>query len=259
MYILLSPAKSLNYSDEVSLTQHSQIIFKKEVNELINFLKNFSHQDLQNLMSISENLAQLNFERIKNFAKNFDLKNSKQSILVFDGDVYQAIEVDKYSLADFDFAQNNIRILSGLYGILRPFDLMQPYRLEMGTDFKKFTGKDFSFKNLYQFWQDKISDFIETETKEKKVDHILNLASEEYFKAVNEKKISAKIINIIFKENKNNQLKIIGINAKRARGLMTNFIVKNKIQNLAEIKKFNLENYQFSEKLSNANNLIFVR
>lgn len=256
MFILLSPAKSLDYNSSILLKNFTLPPFEKETQKLIADLKKFSVADLEKLMGISKKLAELNAQRFKNFAPKFDLKNSKQALLVFDGDVYQGIEKEKYSAADFDFAQKNLRILSGLYGLLRPLDLMQPYRLEMGTDFKKFK---FLTKNLYQFWGDKISEHLDEESKNAGAKHVINLASEEYFAAINPKKISAKIINVIFKENKNGVYKIVGINAKKARGLMTNFIIREKISKPEELKKFKLENYRFEKSLSNESNFTFFR
>lgn len=256
MFILLSPAKSLDYDSAILYKNFTLPIFAKDTQKLSNALKNFSIGDLEKLMGISKKLAELNFQRFQDFSPKFDLKNSKQALLVFDGDVYQGIDKENYSSKDFDFAQKNLRILSGLYGLLKPLDLMQPYRLEMGTDFKK---TKFIAKNLYQFWGDKISTQLDLECQEADAKHIINLASEEYFSAINPQKISAQIINIIFKENKNGVYKIIGINAKKARGLMTDFIIKNKISDPQKLKKFDLENYRFEKSLSDTTNFVFVR
>lgn len=194
-------------------------------------------------MGISTKLAEINHKRFSNFSDKFNFENSKQALLVFNGDVYKPIEIEKFTKEDFDFAQKHLRILSGFYGVLRPLDLIQPYRLEMGT------------KNIYQFWGDKISQFLNNEDAK----HIINLASEEYFSAVNPKIISAKIINIIFKEKKNGTYRIVGINAKKARGLMTNFIIKNKISNPISLKEFAVEGYHFVKELSDENNFVFTR
>ncbi len=256
MFILLSPAKSLDYDSTISHKNFTIPNFEKETQKLSKVLKNFSSSDLEKLMEISKKLADLNFDRFQNFATKFDLENSKQALLVFDGDVYQEIDKENYSAKDWDFAQKNLRILSGFYGLLKPLDLMQPYRLEMGTDFKKSKT---DFKNLYEFWGDKISAKLDEETKEAGAEHIINLASEEYFGAINPKKISAKIVNVIFKENKNGVYKIIGINAKKARGLMTDFIIKNKISDPQKLKDFKIENYRFEKSLSDETNFVFVR
>ncbi|MBU6338558.1 MAG: peroxide stress protein YaaA [Rickettsiales bacterium] len=260
MLILISPAKSLDYETFVKCAESTLPHFAKETQELVLGLKKLKSADLEKMMGISKKLAELNFERFQKFSPKFDLKNSKQALLVFNGDVYEPIKKDKFKKADFDFAQKHLRILSGLYGILKPLDLMQAYRLEMATDFRKTSlEKNLKIKNLYQFWGDKISDFINSEVKENHEKYIINLASEEYFSAINPKKISAKIINIIFKEKKAGVYKIIGINAKRARGLMVNFIIENKIDDVEKLKKFNLENYIFEKSMSDEFNFTFVR
>ncbi len=256
MFILLSPAKSLDYESRFSHQNFTIPHFEKETQKLSKILKKFSENDLEKLMGISKKLAELNFSRFQNFTEKFDLKNSKQALLVFDGDVYKSIEKEKFLAKDFDFAQKNLRILSGFYGLLRPLDLIQPYRLEMGTDFKQTSAE---IKNLYEFWGDKISQHLNSESENAGAKHVINLASEEYFLAINQKKISAKIINVIFKENKNGVYKIVGINAKKARGLMTNFIVKNKISDPQELKKFSLEKYRFEKTMSDESNFTFIR
>jgi cytoplasmic iron level regulating protein YaaA (DUF328/UPF0246 family) len=248
MIILISPAKSLDFETKFNCKLSSKPQFEKEAEKLSNDLEKFSISDLEKLMNISPKLAELNFLRWKNFKKN----EARQALLAFDGDVYSGIEKEKYGKDDFEFAQNHLRILSGLYGILKPMDLIKPYRLEMGTEFKKFK---FPMKNLYEFWSEKVSEELEKSNSES----LINLASEEYFGAVDKKKISKPIINIAFKENKNGALKIVGINAKKARGLMTNFAIKNRITNPEKLKKFAEENYKFSEKLSDKNNWVFVR
>lgn len=247
MLILLSPAKSLDFDTSFACKNYTLPCFTKEIETLSSELKKLSVSDLEKLMGISKKLAELNFERFQNFEKKFDLKNSRQALLAFDGDVYAGIEKEKFSEKDFDFAQNHIRILSGLYGILKPLDLIQPYRLEMGTKLKNFT--------LYNFWGDKISQELEKSAEK----NIINLASEEYFSSVNPKKISHNIINIIFKEKKSGVLKIVGINAKKARGLMTNFVIKNKIIDPEKLKNFSEENYRFEKNLSDEKNWVFAR
>jgi cytoplasmic iron level regulating protein YaaA (DUF328/UPF0246 family) len=256
MIILLSPAKSLDFETKFSCKNYTIPHFAKETEKLAIALKKFSLADLEKLMGISKKLAELNFARFQNFEKKFDLENSRQALLAFDGDVYTPIEKNNFNEKDFAFAQNHIRILSGLYGLLRPLDLIQPYRLEMGTDFKKFK---FLTKNLYEFWGDKISENLDEVAIAESAKHIINLASEEYFSAINPKKVSTKIINCIFKEKKGNQLRIVGINAKKARGLMTNFVIKNKILDAKNLKDFSEEKYSFAPKLSNESNFIFTR
>jgi cytoplasmic iron level regulating protein YaaA (DUF328/UPF0246 family) len=252
MLTLISPAKTLDFESEFSVKNHTQPAFLKETEKLINILKKASIADLEKVFSVSKKLAELNFNRFQNFSKKFDSSNSRPALIAFDGDVYDGFDKKNFTQKDFDFAQDHLRILSGLYGLLRPLDLMQPYRLEMGTDFKKF---DSSIKNLYGFWSDKIAQELNSVDSK----YIINLASEEYFSAVDPKKIKAKIINVAFKERKNGKLKIVGINAKKARGLMANFIIKNRIDDLKELKKFCEATYKLEITLSNQDNLVFTR
>ena len=254
MLILLSPSKSLNLETKIVSKTHSIPIFLKDSQILINELQKFSALDLAKLMKISDRLAELNFERYATFKTPFTMQNSKPAIFIFDGDVYDGIDVENYSEKDLNFAQNHLRILSGLYGILKPLDLIQPYRLEMGINLKNPPAK-----NLYQFWQEKITNFLNEELEKSSEKIILNLASEEYFSAVNSDKIKGQIINIIFKEKKGDDYKIIGIFAKKARGLMADYIIKNKIQKAEQVKKFNCSNYKFKKEFSDKNNWCFCR
>ena len=248
MIILLSPAKSLDFESDFALQDSTIPAFSKQADYLVKNLQKFDSQTLGEIMNISKNLTELNFLRFKNFEKN----KERQALLAYDGDVYDGIDKKNYRQAEFDYAQQHLRIISGLYGILRPLDLIKPYRLEMACDFKNF---DFVIKNLYQFWGDKITQYlVDLEPKT-----IVNLASQEYFGSIDLKKINMKIIDISFKENKNGILKNIGINAKKARGLMANFAIINKIKNPLQLKNFDSENYCFNTKLSNENNWVFSR
>ncbi|KAA0445321.1 MAG: peroxide stress protein YaaA [Candidatus Thioglobus sp.] len=249
MLAVISPSKTQDFSPSTN-SDFSQLRQIKASEKLIKILKNQSKNDIAKLMSVSEKLAQLNFERFQNFKTPLTMENSKQAILAFKGDVYNGINVSSFSAADLDFAQDSLRMLSGLYGVVRPLDLIAPYRLEMGTKLATEKGK-----NLYEFWGNEISKILnkdETET-------IINLASNEYFKGIDRKSLHAKIINIAFKENKNGQYKIIGIYAKRARGLMVNYMVKNRIKNPKELKQFSTENYQFNPELSDKSTWVFTR
>lgn len=248
MIILLSPAKSLDYDTDFKIKTHSQPEFIKEAEALVKELKKFDSKSLEKLMDISPNLAQLNFSRFQDFAKN----RQRQALLAYDGDVYSKISKDKFTEKNFHYAQDHIRIISGLYGILRPLDLIKPYRLEMATDFSKVT---FFKKNLYEFWGEKINDYLAKD----KSKNLVNLASQEYFAVIDFKKIPQKIYNIIFKEKKNGVFKIVGINAKKARGLMANYAIINDIDNPHDLKKFNEENYQFNQQLSDQYNWVFSR
>ncbi len=255
MILLLSPAKSLDFNSELNYQESSNCFFEKKAYNLAQILKKLSISDLKNLFSISDNLAKLNHQRYQDFSLKYSKENSRPAILAFNGDVYSNIDSHEFNKDDFAFIQKHVMILSGLYGLLRPLDLIQPYRLEMGTNLsqsKYFNDKN--IKNLYDFWRDDIASTLNKINK-----NIVNLASNEYFSAVDSGLIKKNIINIIFKENKNGILKIIGINSKKARGMMTNFVVKNKINKIEHLKEFSQSNYQFSRELSNDNNWIFTR
>ena len=254
MLFLLSPAKSLNFDIDTSAGKSTIPSFLSDTENLISILKKISAQDLSQLMKISDKLASLNYQRFQDFTTPFTAKNSKPAIFVFDGDVYDGIDVENYSKEDLDFAQCHLRILSGFYGALRPLDLIQPYRLEMGIALKNARGK-----NLYQFWQEKITNYLNAELSKSPENTLLNLASEEYFSVVDTKKIKGRIINIIFKEKKGSDYKIVGIFAKKARGLMADFIIKNKITKAEMLKKFTINGYKFHPKFSDKNNWCFCR
>jgi hypothetical protein len=246
MLILLSPAKSLKFKAPSESIKSTVPAFLRDSQELVNILKKFSQKDLEKLMSISSKLAELNLQRFKDFSFPFNQKNSHPALFLFNGDVYEAMQISSYNKNDLEFAQNHLRILSGLYGILKPLDLMQEYRLEMKTNLKNFLGE-----NLSQFWQKKIADFLNEELKNQREKTIINLASDEYFAAIDEKKINGKIINIIFKEKKNEGYKTIGLMAKKARGMMADFAIKNKIEKSEDLKKFSNDGYQFKKEFSN--------
>lgn len=249
MITLISPAKTLDLST-TDLNLHSQPEFKTNTMELVSIMKKKSSSELMKLMDISENLAQLNRERFKNFKKTFEPENSKQALLAFKGDVYTKMDVENYSEEDFEFAQNHLRILSGLYGLLKPLDLIQPYRLEMGIRLENKRGK-----NLYEFWGSRIAKAINEVAQG---DPVINLASQEYFKAVDVGKLSSKVVTPVFKEFKNGKYQVIGLFAKQARGLMTDYIIRNRINNPEELKVFNLGKYEFKEENTNRE-WVFVR
>lgn len=250
MLILISPAKTLDYSSP-NFKEYTQPDFVSDVKSLVSVMKRKSAEEIAELMHISENLAQLNEERYKTFQKEFNPENSKQALLAFKGDVYTKIDVDTYTEEDFDFAQQHLRILSGLYGLLKPLDLIQPYRLEMGTRLETKKGK-----NLYEYWDKKIAKAINEAANGQT---IINLASQEYFKAVDLKTLKTPVINIHFKEFKNGSYQIIGLFAKQARGMMTNFAIKNKLTDPENLKTFQQEGYEYSEPLSSDQDWIFVR
>ena len=249
MLAVISPSKTQDFT-KTDIVKYSQTRQAKQTLELIDILKLKSKDDIAKLMSISEKLANLNFDRFQEFSNEFNLNNAKQAILAFKGDVYNGIDTPSLTADDLDFAQENIRMLSGLFGVIRPLDLIQPYRLEMGTKLANPKGK-----NLYEFWGDNISKVLNTDESET----LINLASNEYFKGIDKKSLNANIIDIVFKENKNGKYKVIGIYAKRARGLMVNFIIKNRINNAEKLKEFNAEDYTFNTNISDEKTWVFTR
>ena len=236
MITLISPAKTLDLST-TELPVHSQPDFQKETFELVRIMKKKSIMDIQNLMGISENLAVLNKQRFVDFQNRFEIENSKQALLAFKGDVYMQIDVDNFSNKDFEFAQDRLRILSGLYGLLKPLDLIQPYRLEMGIKLENKKGK-----NLYEFWGSRIAKAINEAAKG---ETLVNLASQEYFKAVDLKSLKPKVITPIFQEYRQGKYEIIGLFAKKARGMMVNHIIQNRINEPELLKTFNEGKYEW--------------
>ena len=254
MIILLSPSKTLDYKKPSKLTEFSQPQLLKHSSELIDELRKLSPAGISSIMDVSRKIANENFERFASWQTPFDLSNAKQSILAFKGDVYEGLQAETFDEKDLDFAQEHLRILSGLYGVLRPLDLMQAYRLEMGLKFKNQRGKD-----LYEFWGELITDNLNNTVKKSKSNTLINLASQEYFKSVLNSKMKAKIITPVFKEDKPGGLKVIALFAKKARGMMSRFIIRNRITNPEQIKAFTTGGYHFDDKLSDANEWVFVR
>jgi cytoplasmic iron level regulating protein YaaA (DUF328/UPF0246 family) len=249
MLVVISPSKTQDFSSP-DIRDHT---FTRQLDEsqvLVNILKDKTQDELAKLMSISEKLAKLNFDRFQVFSTPLNFNNAKQALLAFKGDVYNGIDVPNLSKKDLAFAQDHLRMLSGLYGVIRPLDLIAPYRLEMGTKLNNPKGK-----NLYEFWGDKISQLLNEDESEV----IINLASNEYFKGIDKKALKAKIINVAFKEFKGDKYKIIGIYAKRARGLMVQFMVKNQITNPQDLKAFKAEDYCFRKEMSDSTTWVFTR
>ena len=249
MLAIISPSKTQDFS-QCDIDIFSQTRQIESSNELIGILKNKSKSQIAKLMSISEKLSELNFDRFQNFQLPFTLKNAKQAILAFKGDVYNGINAPELSHEDLEFAQGKVRMLSGLYGVIRPLDLIQPYRLEMGTKLSNAKGGD-----LYDYWGSDISSVL----NEDEPDLIVNLASNEYSKAIDKKTLNADILDIIFKEKKGDNYKVIGIYAKRARGLMVNYIIRNRLDKPEELKDFTDEGYRFDKGLSNDSSWVFLR
>lgn len=253
MIVIISPAKTQDFSDQEHTTLFSEPVFLKESLKLVKELKKQSPGQIASLMSVSDKIAELNHDRFSSFKTPFTTDNAKQALLAFKGDVYTDIDVDNYTKEDFEFAQQHLRILSGLYGLLKPLDLIQPYRLEMKIKLSNPRGKD-----LYEFWGDRITKELNT-ILDKPNPMLVNLASVEYFKAINMKLFKGKIITPIFKDHKNGEYKIIAFYAKRARGMMTDFIIKNKIKNPETLKTFQSAGHEYSEPLSNDQEWVFIR
>ncbi len=254
MLIFLSPAKSLDFKTPPQVATHTQPAFLKQSETLIRQLRKLSPAEIANLMDLSDPLALLNFNRYADWKLPFTPENAKQAVLAFDGDVYDGLSAKTLSAADLDFAQQHVRILSGLYGILRPLDLMQPYRLEMGTRFANRAGKD-----LYEFWGERLLKAINAELSDMPSPVVVNLASEEYFKAAVGRKIKGELIKPVFQDWKNGQYKIISFYAKRARGLMTRFAVVNRLREPEGLKDFADDGYAFAPDVSDATNWVFRR
>ena len=254
MLILLSPSKTLNFTDISTSDKFTTPRMLKKSTALIKTLQNKSPSDIANLMSVSSKIAILNAKRFQSWKTPFTLKNAKQAIFAFQGDVYEGLNASSLSKQDITFAQKHLRILSGLYGVLRPLDLMQAYRLEMGTKLNH-DGCD----NLYDYWDMQINAILNDDLSKLKSDIIINLASMEYFKAFRPSSFNGHIITPIFKDTKNGKQKIISFYAKKARGLMSNFIIKNKITNVRDIHKFNVAGYKFNNTLSTDHELFFIR
>ncbi len=254
MLIVISPAKTLDYETTPKTGVFTIPEYLGKSQQLINRLRNFSSLDISELMHVSTKIADLNFDRYESWKKPFTQKNAKQAILAFKGDVYTGLDAETFMAADFKFAQNHLRVLSGLYGLLRPLDLMQPYRLEMGTKLKTDKGK-----NLYDFWGSDITEGLNQQLKKNKSNILINLASNEYFKSVKPKELNAEIITPAFKEFKNGEYKMIGIYAKKARGLLSRYIIQNKLDDPEDIKLFNEDGYRFNKTLSKGNTWVFSR
>jgi len=254
MIITLSPSKGQDFetpavSDTYSLPQQleqSQI--------LIDSIRHFDVAAIRELMSVSENIASLNVQRFQDFSIPFTPENAKQALFAFKGDVYSTIEADRYDAPDLGFAQQHLRILSGLYGYLRPLDLIQAYRLEMKTRLENPRGH-----NLYSFWDNRITQLLNLDLQQQAEPTLVNLASNEYFKSIKVKNLQGRLLNINFKEHKNGKTRVIAIFAKRARGMMANWLIRNRIEHSERIKEFDLENYQFDADLSDQKQWTFSR
>lgn len=254
MLIVISPAKTLDYATPPVTPTHTKPDLLNRSQTLINILRNYSALDLAELMHLSMKLAELNFERYHAWKTPFSLKNAKQAALAMQGDVYTGLDAQSLSEEDLAFAQQHLRILSGLYGVLRPLDLMQAYRLEMGTKLPNEQGKD-----LYAYWGDTITQTLNKALAKQGDDLLINLASNEYFKSVRPKQLKGRIITPQFKEYKNGAYKMIGIFAKKARGLMSRYIIEHRLSEPEQLKGFEVEGYAYNGALSQGDQWVFTR
>lgn len=253
MLMLLSPAKTLDFSP-IQNDQYTQPRLLAESRQLVDLLRKQDVLGLKGLMNISDQLAELNVKRYQNFVTPFTPDNAKPAVLAFQGDVYAGLQAEDFGAADWSFAQKHLRILSGLYGVLRPLDLMQPYRLEMGTKLKNDRGR-----NLYDFWGSRITNLLNEDLTENQDQWVLNLASKEYFSSVQPESLSARILNIDFKEDRDGKLKVISFNAKKARGAMARQIIQQKLTEPDQLPGLDVNGYLFRDDLSSPDHFVFVK
>ena len=254
MLILISPAKTLDYQSDLPTARYTHPELLDYSQQLISVARKLSAPQIGKLMSISDKLADLNATRFHDWHPDFTPQNARPAILAFKGDVYTGLQAEEFSEADFDFAQQHLRMLSGLYGVLRPLDLMQPYRLEMGIRLENAKGKD-----LYQFWGEVITNKLNEALKAQGDDIVINLASDEYFRSVKPKLLKGKIIKPVFLDEKNGKFKVISFYAKKARGLMSRYIIENRLTDVEQLKNFDSEGYFFDEVGSGESELVFKR
>lgn len=254
MLTVISPAKTLDYETPAKIKRFTVPKFLEDSENLVKILKKYSTSDIAKFMGVSEKIAELNVERFNAWRKEFTPDNAKQAILTFKGDVYSGLDAESMNSEQFTFAQKHLRILSGLYGVLKPLDLMQPYRLEMGKKLATERGQ-----NLYHFWDEKITESLNRDLKKNQADVLVNLASNEYFKSVKPKLLNAEIITPAFKDYKSGDYKIISFYAKKARGLLSRYIIDNKLTSVDDIKQFDWDGYSFNSKLTESNTWVFTR
>ncbi|OUC34825.1 peroxide stress protein YaaA [Neisseria meningitidis] len=254
MFFVLSPAKNLNEKDPAPVSEFTQPDLLAESDILMQQLRELAPQQIAELMHVSDKIALLNAERNAEWHTPFTPENAKQAVFMFNGDVYEGMDVNTLDIGQIRYLQNHVRLLSGLYGLLRPLDLIQPYRLEMGTAFANLRGK-----NLYEFWGDIITNLLNDTLAQAGSNTLVNLASQEYFKSVNTKTLRARLITPIFKDEKNGKYKIISFYAKRARGLMVRIRDRHHITDPEMLKNFNYEGYAFNDAASNESEWVFMR
>jgi len=255
MIILLSPAKIQNFNPQNLITDYTKPFFMDEAEQLVELMRNLSPAELSKLLDINSNLSHLNTDRHLNWHRPFTMKNAKQAVLVFDGEVYRGLDAKSLKTDEIAYMQIHLRLFSGLYGLLRPLDLIQPYRIDVSSKLENPNGKD-----LYSFWKEKVTDKVISDLKKSgKPQVIINLASSEYIKTLNTKSQKLSILYIEFYEYKNDRLKQIVIYTKKARGMMARFVIQNRIENLEDLKGFSEEGYWYSPQMSTENKMVFVR
>ncbi len=254
MIIILSPSKTMNFEDQVTANKYSSPVFQREAQTLVQTLQQFKPEDIKKLMDVNDKIAELNYQRFQEFDLSFNPSSGRQALLAYRGDVYAGLDIANYSEQDLKFAQEQVRIISGLYGLLRALDIIQPYRLEMSNKLENPQGKD-----LYTFWGHKITNQIRKELQEHQNQTLVNLASNEYYKAIDHDQVKQQLVTPVFKEYKDGKYKTIAIYAKKARGMMTDYIIQNKIEDPEGIKGFDYEGYHFNADLSSDREWIFTR
>jgi cytoplasmic iron level regulating protein YaaA (DUF328/UPF0246 family) len=254
MLTVISPAKTLDFDTPTVTDAFTQPVHLTQSRKLVRRMRQLSGQELSKLMHVSDNIADLNQQRFKKWKTPFNPENARQAIFAFKGDVYIGLDAYSMTAQNVDFAQDHLRILSGLYGLLRPLDLMQAYRLEMGTRIDTDMGN-----NLYQFWDGRITKTLNQELKQSGSNSLINLASNEYFKSIKPKLLKADVITPVFKDYNKGSYQVIGFFAKKARGLMTRYLIDNEIDNPAALKDFSTEGYAFNTAMSNSNEWVFTR
>lgn len=254
MLALISPAKTLDYESALPTDQHTLPRLLEHSQQLIDVSRKLSASEIASLMSVSEKIAQLNVARFRDWQPEFNFSNARQAIFAFKGDVYTGLDAYDLSAQDLEFAQTHLRMLSGLYGLLRPLDLMMPYRLEMGTKLANARGH-----NLYEFWGDQITQLVNADLAQADSELLVNLASDEYYKSVKENKVKAEIIKPVFLDQKNGKYKVISFYAKKARGLMARYIIQNQLNRAEDLKSFNTDGYYFDAASSMKGELVFKR
>lgn len=254
MLALISPAKTLDYESALPTDQHTLPRLLEHSQQLIDVSRKLSASEIASLMSVSEKIAQLNVARFRDWQPEFNFSNARQAIFAFKGDVYTGLDTYDLTLQDLEFAQTHLRMLSGLYGLLRPLDLMMPYRLEMGTKLANARGH-----NLYEFWGDQITQLVNADLAQANSDLLVNLASDEYYKSVKQSKVQAEIIKPVFLDQKNGKYKVISFYAKKARGLMARYMIENRLNRAEDLKSFNTDGYYFDAASSIQGELVFKR